>query len=83
MVFVKISLLSIYMGVASQLTGFNMQLTIDQRATQLLNMPYFSSKDKGKNMRHGIYYGYRIHCARETVTHTNAESMWRPLPYLC
>ena len=49
MVFVKISLLSIYMGVASQLTGFNMQLTIDQRATQLLNMPYFSSKDKGKN----------------------------------
>jgi hypothetical protein len=92
------------MGVASQLTGFNMQLTIDQRATQLLNMPYFSSKDKGKNMRHvetaavyihmenafveggigtrGIYYGYRIHCARESVTHTNAESMWRPLPYL-
>ena len=64
-----------YMGVAySQLTGFNMQLTIDQRATQLLNMPYFSSKDKGKNnMRHGIYYGYRIHCASETVTHTNAE----------
>jgi hypothetical protein len=29
-----------------------------------------------------IYYGYRIHCARESVTHTNAESMWRPLPYL-
>ena len=66
----------------SGLTSSNLQLTIDHRATLLNNVLYCHTlvvRIWGKNMRHGC----RIHCARESVTHTDTESMWRPLPYLC
>ena len=41
------------------------------------------SKDKGQEYYETWSYDYKIHCARESVIHTDTEYMWRPLPYLC